>query len=86
MNLADGIFACLQIMLPSNVQGGFWQQLPSEMQVAWAFEHSTRIELECEGVSKKEGEWFFQVHSLPCKVCPYLSARSLYNSYCYRTI
>ena len=73
-------------MLPSNVAGGFWQQLPSEMQVAWAFTQSTRIELECDDVSKKEGEWVFQVHSVLCKICLYLSARLLHVSYCYKTV
>ena len=40
-------------MMPSNVAGGFWQQLPAAMPYAWPFPEEKIIELECEDVSKK---------------------------------
>ncbi|CAL5227003.1 g9893 [Coccomyxa viridis] len=40
-------------MEPSNVSGGYWQQLPSEMQRRWPFKEKIEVELECEDVSRK---------------------------------
>jgi hypothetical protein len=34
-------------MMPSNVAGGFWLQLPAEMPSKYNFERSTIIKLEC---------------------------------------
>ena len=52
----------MQDMLPSNVAGGFWQQLPRDMQCAWRFQSKTAIWLECTDEAKMpESGWEFQV-------------------------
>ena len=52
----------MQDMLPSNVAGGFWQQLPRDMQCAWRFQSKTTIWLECRDEAKMpESGWEFQV-------------------------
>ena len=54
--------ARVQDMLPSNVAGGFWQQLPRDMQCAWRFQSKTAIWLECADEAKMpESGWEFQV-------------------------
>ena len=61
-----------QRMEPSNVSGGYWQQLPAAMQTQWRFGTKAKVELECEDVSrqhsahKKEhglSTWQYQVPS-----------------------
>ena len=63
----------LQRMEPSNVSGGYWQQLPSKMQRRWPFKEKIEVELECEDVSRKHSAlkkenrlatWQYQVPSL----------------------
>lgn len=54
--------AHVQDMLPSNVAGGFWQQLPRDMQCAWRFQSKTAIWLECRDEAKMPASgWEFQV-------------------------
>ena len=54
--------APVQDMLPSNVAGGFWQQLPQDMQCAWRFQSKTAVWLECHDEAKMPASgWEFQV-------------------------
>ena len=63
----------LQRMEPSNVSGGYWQQLPAPMQRRWPFKERTKVELECEDFSRKHSAlkqenglttWQYQVPTL----------------------
>ena len=65
----------MQRMEPSNVGGGFWQQLPARMQQTWPFKQKTGIEIECDEVSRKHSAikkerglatWEFQVPPHTC--------------------
>ncbi len=58
-------------MMPFNVAGDFWQQLPAAMQNTWTFPGEAIIELECEDASRKQSAmkkeigrttWQYQVH------------------------
>ena len=69
----DSCYLYLQRMEPSNVSGGYWQQLPAAMQKRWRFGKRTEVELECEDDSRKHSalkkeagiaSWQYQVPSL----------------------
>ena len=57
------------------MSGGFWQQLPAQMQRTWPFKQRTAVEIECEEVSRKHSaikkerglaSWEFQVPPQNC--------------------